>query len=677
MRELFPDNNLIWEYRDERGYVLYFHSHKGKYFHLEGDEKVWGRGSEPLLYNLPELISSIQEGKTILFVEGEKDVETARSLGYVATTSGGVTSWRDSFSKYFRNADVVIVPDNDKPGREYADEVAKAIHRIAKRVRILELPGLEDKEDLTDWVRNHDGDRDQLEDLINFNSKKYDPTNPTNSANLNNLANFTNPIITAADLMAMELDPVEWVIEGVLPEGVSLLAGKPKKGKSWMALQMCEAIARGDKMFGSIPVKGGETLYLALEDNVRRLHKRLKKILKDRHAPNGLHLTTDWPKLHAGGAEMLDSWLEEHPNARLVVIDTLAKVRRPVSGRAVYQEDYAALESLLPIAAKHSVAIVVVHHLRQLPSLDPQDEISGSTGLTGGVDGWLILRRTPGSKGPTLLVDGRDIEEPKEYALNWNALAAEWTIEGDAAEAQMSKERAEILDALRMSPEPLTPKEVADVIPDAKHNNVKYLMWSMLGDGQLLKDDKGRYRPVSELAELATPTNPNPESFADTYAENDNSISGVSGVSEVSTNPEDDHPKAFEAVSLARRPEPPPRPDTSEAWPVNWIGSFETMREMEPGLGDLENDIAWIAHSDDKSKPFCANATWYGWSGRESLKKRLGKLVGWYSPNPKLRSPGAYNMAYRHLYDMLPDCRDCACLIRMSMYEVDNEEGAM
>jgi hypothetical protein len=164
---------------------------------------------------------------------------------------------------------------------------------------------------------------------------------------------------------------------------------------------------------------------------------------------------------------------------------------------------------------------VVVHHLRKMAASDPMDEISSSTGLTAGVDGFLILRRTPGSKGPTLYVDGRDIEEPNEYALHWNINTATWTIEGSAEEVHISKERADILLMLNKNPDPMTPKEVADVMPGAKYNNVKYLMWTMLGDGQLVKDGKGRYSP-------ANPTNPvNP----DKNTENDARVSGVSGVS--------------------------------------------------------------------------------------------------------------------------------------------------
>jgi hypothetical protein len=317
-----------------------------------------------------------------------------------------------------------------------------------------------------------------------------EPGNPGNPGN-------PTPPITAADLMAMTFEPTRWVVPGVLPEGLSLLVGKPKKGKSWMALGMCEAVAVGGVAFGTRRVEQGDTLYLALEDNTKRLQKRLRKVLDKRAAPEKMHLHTAWPRLDEGGAEQLDEWLTEHPEARLVVIDTLAKIRKPAGGANIYAEDYAALELLLPLAAKHGVAIVVVHHLRKMAAADPMDEISSSTGLTAGVDGFLILRRTPGSKGPTLYVDGRDIEEPTEYALHWNINTATWTIEGDAEAVHLSRERGDILLTLNRSPEPMTPKEVADVTPGGTHSSVKKLMWTMLGDGQLIKDDKGSYSPTN------------------------------------------------------------------------------------------------------------------------------------------------------------------------------------
>ena len=299
--------------------------------------------------------------------------------------------------------------------------------------------------------------------------------------------------VTAADLMTSELPPVRWGVRGVLPEGVTLLAGKPKLGKSWLALGLCVAVAAGGVALGTRQVEQGDVLYLALEDNRRRLQKRLGKMLCG-PAPEGLEIATSWPKLDEGGVEALGAWLGEHPEARLVAVDTLAKIRPRTRGQNVYQDDYAALEELLPLAAEHEVAIVVVHHTRKMAAADPLDEISGSTGLTGGVDGVLVLKRDRGKADAVLHVDGRDIEEPAEYALKWDAETAGWTMVGDAEEYRLNKQRREIVELLELEDEPMGPKAVANAL-DKDYTAVRQLMSRMHKDGQLSQEGYGKYVP--------------------------------------------------------------------------------------------------------------------------------------------------------------------------------------
>ena len=149
---------------------------------------------------------------------------------------------------------------------------------------------------------------------------------------------------TAADLMKEDLPPVMWAVPGILPEGLSLLAGKPKLGKSWLALGLAVAKASGGVALGKIPVDRGEVLYLALEDNRRRLQNRLRKVLNGDPPPGGLHIATEWPRVDEGGADDLDDWLAVHPDAGLVVVDILKVVRPSVSGnRGIYDADYEAL----------------------------------------------------------------------------------------------------------------------------------------------------------------------------------------------------------------------------------------------------------------------------------------------------------------------------------------------
>jgi hypothetical protein len=239
------------------------------------------------------------------------------------------------------------------------------------------------------------------------------------------VANDGKEGFTANELMNMEIPPMRWAIPHLLPEGVTILGGKPKIGKSWLALGLCVATTTGGVALGTKHVDQGDALYLALEDNKRRLQDRLSKILTG-EAPHNFQIYLEWPRLSEGGADQLEQWLQRHPNTRLVVIDTLEKIRKPAKGNGnVYREDYAALESLIPLAAKYGVAIVVVHHVRKAAADDPLDELNASTGLSGSIDSGLILKRGQGAADATLYVRGRDVEE-QNLALKWDAQVSGW-----------------------------------------------------------------------------------------------------------------------------------------------------------------------------------------------------------------------------------------------------------
>jgi hypothetical protein len=298
---------------------------------------------------------------------------------------------------------------------------------------------------------------------------------------------------TAAELMVENLPEVPWVVSDVLPEGVTFLAGKPKLGKSWMVLGMGLAVAAGGVALGVKSVQRGEVLYLALEDNRRRLQKRLKVLLTHSAAPDGLHLNLDWPRADEGGIQALDDWLRAHPDCRLVVIDTLARFKPRATGRRTqYDEDRDAVDPLAPLAAEHGVSILLVHHLRETESDDPLDMITGSVGLTGGVDGALVLKRKRGRADAFLHVDGRDIENPAELALKFDPNAATWAIVGDAEQYRLSEARLAIVRTLENADEPLSPKEIAE-LTEAKHGATRELLSQMVKDGQAKNLGRGRY----------------------------------------------------------------------------------------------------------------------------------------------------------------------------------------
>ena len=289
---------------------------------------------------------------------------------------------------------------------------------------------------------------------------------------------------TAAALMKMDLPDPRWAVEGILPEGFSLLAGKPKLGKSWMALNIALAVAAGGFALGSVTVEEGDVLYLALEDTKRRLQGRLDKLLQRQHAepPERLTLTVEAPRQDKGGLAWLSEWLLHHKKARLVIIDTWAKFKpRQLVRTNEYEADYAHGAELKTAADKEGLAILVLHHCRKMGAADPLEEVSGSVGLTGVADAILVLRRERGQHDATLHVTGRDVEE-QELALSWQAEFCQWSIIGQADEYRVSKERAEALVVLRKSGRPMKAAEVASALSKSP-GGVRKLLWSMFQAG--------------------------------------------------------------------------------------------------------------------------------------------------------------------------------------------------
>lgn len=168
-------------------------------------------------------------------------------------------------------------------------------------------------------------------------------------------------------------------VPGVLCEGVNLLAGPPKVGKSWMSLGLGIDVAIGGKAFSSILAEAGPVLHLALEDTPRRLQSRLGKVLGDRKASAGLTIATSCPPLPQGGDEAIAAWLDRNRDARMVIIDVVAKLRGGSAlGSSAYDADYAAVGRAKKVADTYGVAFILVHHVRKAGSDDFLSEVSGT-----------------------------------------------------------------------------------------------------------------------------------------------------------------------------------------------------------------------------------------------------------------------------------------------------------
>jgi hypothetical protein len=318
-------------------------------------------------------------------------------------------------------------------------------------------------------------------------------------------------VLTAPELLAVVYPEPRWAVPGILPEGLGLLAGKPKLGKSWLAMNVALAVATGGRALGRMDVEAGDVLYLALEDGPRRLQARIRKLLERQQTPPSarLHLACDWPK-DKGGRYALACWLQTHPDARLVVIDTWPKFRpRRCARQDEYEQDYEDAGGLAALAMENRVAVLAVAHCRKMSALDPFDEIRASTGLGGGADTLMVLRRERGHQDATLFVTGRDLDE-QELALRWDGQYALWTALGDAAEVRLNNERAEVVQLLGKSTVALSPAEVADAL-GKNHGTIRGLLCRMHQDGQLTKLASGKYTRAHSANGAHAPPSADPD----------------------------------------------------------------------------------------------------------------------------------------------------------------------
>ena len=215
--------------------------------------------------------------------------------------------------------------------------------------------------------------------------------------------------ITAEDLQNRTYEPTHFLADELIPEGLHILAGAPKIGKSWLALWLCLCVAQGQALWNFATTQG-EALYLSLEDSFQRIQTRLFDLTED--APPTLHFAIMADTLKHGLEQQIEQFLVEHPATKLVVIDTLQRVRGTGSDSNLYANDYQDIGLLKRLADKQHIAILLIHHLRKLHDDDPMNMISGSTGLSGAADSAFVLQKNARSaNAASLHCTGRDIPD--------------------------------------------------------------------------------------------------------------------------------------------------------------------------------------------------------------------------------------------------------------------------
>lgn len=225
-------------------------------------------------------------------------------------------------------------------------------------------------------------------------------------------------------IMNTPMKPIEYCVDGLISQGLFVLAGAPKVGKSWLALDMCLSIAKGEKVLGKETLCG-HAVYLSLEDSLIRLQNRLYE-LTDEPSDN-LNFAIMAESISNGLPEQIEYCRKRFDDLKIVFIDTLQMVRN--ESESSYSSDYKELSVMKALADKLGIAIVLVHHTRKCSDSDPFNMISGSTGLSGCVDGSMVLIESKrGSRKAKLHCVGRDIENQE---INVVFESSRWKVSDD------------------------------------------------------------------------------------------------------------------------------------------------------------------------------------------------------------------------------------------------------
>ena len=251
-------------------------------------------------------------------------------------------------------------------------------------------------------------------------------------------------VIDGETLMDMRLPPTRFCVQTLLPQGVTVLGGAPKIGKSWLVLDLCIRIAKGESIW-NLPTARGTTLYLCLEDTARRIQERLLCITDE--VPSNAFFAVAAKTLADGLVDQIRQFIAEHPDTVLVAIGTFQMVRGSETDVS-YANDYQEIRQLKTLADELGISLLLVHHLRKQGDGDPLNKLSGTTGISGAVDAVFVLDKSKRSQSAaTLICTGRDIEY-RELELNFCKEACSWELIMDSTE----------------TPELLLPKEMVALI---------------------------------------------------------------------------------------------------------------------------------------------------------------------------------------------------------------------
>lgn len=402
-----PNEKEIVNYIEKEFPTLIIKTTRGKHFYYK----------MPSQYRFKKLIDGLScLGFQCDYLTGEKSISTIKLNGQVR-----------EMNKEFKLENMSMLPKELYPlkkgkklsGMSEGDGRNNSLyaHLLAVRESFPEI----DINTLSDAINSHifakSMDKSELKEVIKSAKKKEVKINKRKEIIYSSFEELQN----------RNLPPIIFFVDKLIPQGLTLLCSLPKIGKSWLALDFGTSISNGTPIMG-FKTKPSGVLYLALEDSENRLQDRINKVLKGKKASKNFMYSIRCDDIENGLIEELEDIIKREPHIKVIIIDTLQKVRSVYRGNNSYGHDYKEISKLKELADKNNMSIILIHHLKKGNEGDVFEKVSGTNGITGTADTTIVLEKEDrSSEDTTLSIVGRDVEYQK-YIIRFNKETFRWSM---------------------------------------------------------------------------------------------------------------------------------------------------------------------------------------------------------------------------------------------------------
>lgn len=451
MADFLTSNHLVGWYQKEKCLTFpVYHVQSGEIRGIQripidgGKKRAWKRS------NMADGVLSIkgESGAPEIVCEAVIDGLSAK---LVNDEYGIFILFSASTTKKLKNNSLqnpVLFFDNDDPGKK-ATEKAAAILPNARAV---------------DWSLGPKGCKD-INDLLRGGHQEtiYKMVSKAQPCRPKAKTDFQWDCLS--DLQHKEFPEPKWIIPGFLAEGSTILGAKPKIGKSTFAANIALSVSKGGKALGQFDVEMGSAFYISLDDtSERRLKDRIEKMLFGSGVPwpEKFRYTTKFPRADEGGVDVLQQTVEQFPDTRVIIIDTMHKFlsgKRETSKNA-YEIDTDRLTPIAEFATSAGICVLLIHHTTKTKYTDPFDMISGSIGVQGAVDDLMVMERD--QTGFKLSMRGRTLDD-RQVVLDRDQATYTWIYKGEASEVMATDYQQTILDILKESDDSMSPAEIKEI----------------------------------------------------------------------------------------------------------------------------------------------------------------------------------------------------------------------